>query len=254
MFFFLSKTIGALLQPHLIALLLLGFAALLRLFRQGPRLRRTLVFLAVIELWVLSTGAVSNLLLFPLETHYRRPELLPRSPAAIIMLTGLTDHERLGTKYDLTEGADRFVEAVRLAHLYPKALLVISGGSSAIVSDNYREAEILGQLARDLGLPAARMRIDAKSRNTYENAVESKQVLKNMQGPFLLVTSAHHMPRSVACFAKVGLHVVPWPVDFYRTGSGFGGAWLPSPRSLFKSSVALHEYFGWFSYWLTGYV
>ena len=62
------------------------------------------------------------------------------------------------------------------------------------------------------------------------------------------------MPRSLACFYKVGLSVVPWPVDFQRSR---GFRWvhlLPGPDGLSRSRAAIHEYVGWLGYWLAGYV
>jgi uncharacterized SAM-binding protein YcdF (DUF218 family) len=252
MFFLLSKTAGYLAEPHALALTLLALALALRLLKRAPRLRRGLVISGVAYLWLMATGGVANLLLYPLETRYARPAVL-RDPAAIVVLTGMTDHSRKSPSYELTEAADRFVEALRLAYAHPRALLVISGGSAEILDDRYREADVLAQLARGLGISEARLRVDRLSRNTRENAVESARLLRGVRGPVVLVTSAYHMPRSVACFTKVGQPVVPWPADFLRTGSGLG-AWLPRPFTLVRSSAALHEYIGWLSYVLAGYV
>lgn len=256
MFFLLSKTVGELIVPHILAVVLLGAALLLRLLRRAPRLRRVLVITTVLELWVLGTGVVANLLLYPLETRYQRPESPPETPAAIVMLTGTTDDGRVGGPgFDFTESADRFIEAVRLAHAYPKALLLISGGSSELRDTSYREGAALGGLALQLGVPARQLMVDREARNTRENALFSDKLLRQagVTGPVLLVTSALHMPRSVGCFAKIGRQVVPWPVDYQRSGWG-GSAWLPKPGSLNRSDAAIHEYLGWLSYKISGYL
>ena len=178
----------------------------------------------------------------------------PKTPGAIIVLGGFTRHPRDSPNfYELTESADRFVEGVRLAHNNPGARLVISSGSSAMVYTFYKEGNVLGSLALDMGLPARQVVVDAESRNTYENALYSRRLLKKVKGPRVLVTSAAHMPRAVACFRKAGVEVVPWPVDYLRTGSG-PGSWLPKPATLERSNAALHEYAGWLYYWLVGYV
>lgn len=256
MFFLLSKTLGALAYPMNLALVLLGLALLLRLLKKGQRARRWLVVVAIVELWVLSTGVVANLLLHPLETRYSRPEQPREPPAAIVVLTGMTNPYRLGPGYyELSAAADRLVEALRLAKLHPRSLVVVSGGSSSVFDTTYREADILSRLAGELGLPPNRLLVDRDSRNTRENAVSSARLLAQARahGPVLLVTSASHMPRSVACFAKAGVKVVPWPVDYYRTQNTLG-AWLPCPSSLVRSTSALHEYLGWLSYRISGYV
>jgi uncharacterized SAM-binding protein YcdF (DUF218 family) len=255
MFFTLSKTLGLLAQPIHAALFLLSLAVLLRLLRRAPILRRWLVLLAAAEIWIFSTGVVANTLLYPLETRHTRPAHLDHPPGAIVMLSGLTDPKRRGSDFDLTEAADRFVEAVRLAHKYPRTPLLISGGSSSLLPDAYNEARALGRLAQDLGVPARRLLIDLDSRNTRENAVESARLLREarVKGLVLLVTSAFHMPRAVACFDKVGLKVVPWPVDYLRTANEIG-AFIPGASFLQSSTTALREYLGWLSYWLAEYV
>ncbi len=254
MFFLASKTIGVLITPHYLAVVLLGLALILYLLHRAPRLRRWLVIVTVLELWILGTGVVSNLLLYPLESRYRRPERL-EPPAAIVVLTGMTDNSRKAPVTEFTEGADRFIEGVRLAYQYPRARLLISGGSSEISDTAYREAVFLGLRAQELGVPSSRLLIDREARNTRENAVYTDRMLRaaGVHGEVLLVTSAMHMPRAMGCFKKVGRAVVPWPVDYQRSG-WWGTAWLPKPWSLGKSDQALHEYVGLLFYKLAGYI
>ena len=254
MFFPVTKLVGLLVEPYNLAVVLLLGALILWRLKRGRRLRRALVICAASLVLVFGSGPVANLLLYPLETAHARPASLPRSPGAIIVLGGFTDDPRDNPNfYELTEAADRFVEGVRLAHSFPGARLVISGGSSAVIYRFYKEGAVLGSLALDMGLPARQVLVDSESRNTHENALHSKRLLATVKGPLVLITSAAHMPRAVACFDKVGVEVVPWPVDYRRTGSG-PGSWLPKPATLERSNVALHEYAGWLYYWLVGYV
>jgi len=254
MFFVLSKTAGLLIDPYYFALFLLLCAGVLRLLRRAKRLQRGLVIAAGIYLLLFATGPVANLLLYPLETRHVRPARLERPPGAIIMLGGVLDRQELGAGYyEMQDSADRFVEAVRLALRYPGAPLLITGGSSAILQTAQREADVLHRLALDLGVPPKQVRVDRRARNTYENALHAKELLADVKGPLLVVTSAVHMPRSAACFRKLGLEVIPWPVDFQRTSSG-PGSWLPKPSTLQRSNDALHEYLGWLAYLVAGYV
>lgn len=254
MFFFLSKTIGALTHPLTLSLWLFVVALGLRLIRRLPRLRRGLVWAGALILLVTSLGSVASLLLHPLETAHRRPDRPPRRVGAIVLLCGMTDpHRDTDSYYELTEAGDRLVEAVRLAHRYPGARLVISGGSGALVFDEYREGPTLARLARELGVHRARIVVDGRSRNTHENAVQSARLLGDVEGPVLLVTSAYHMPRAAACFRRQGVAVTAWPVDFRKTGYG-PGTWIPRVWSLQRSAKALREYAGWVAYWLADYV
>ncbi|MFM9101790.1 MAG: YdcF family protein, partial [Cyanobium sp.] len=66
----------------------------------------------------------------------------------------------------------------------------------------------------------------------------------------LLVTSAFHMTRARALFARQGLEVVPYPVDFQSRGAWAGSVWtdfrywLPTADGLESSSRALREVLG----------
>lgn len=254
MVFVLSKILGILIEPYYFALTLLACAGALRLVRRLPRLRRGLWIAALAVLVVFSVGPTANALLYPLESRYTRPEQPVRPPGAIVMLGGVVSRPRFSSSYyELLGSADRFVEAVRLAHLYPEAPLLITGGSSAVISTQFREADVLGRLAAEMGLPGRRLVLDREARNTYENAVNTKKLLGKTSGDVLLITSAAHMPRAVACFRKVGMTVIPWPVDHHRTGSG-PGSWVPKPQTLLRCAAAMHEYLGWLAYWVLGYV
>jgi len=256
-FFVISKLLGWLMDPLRLAFTLAGLGAGLYLLRRLPRLRRGLLVAAVVVLWLSSTGAVSSLLCNLLESRHPRPERLARPPAAIVMLTGQTDDARRSPSfYELTESSDRFVETLRLAHRYPDALVLLSGGSSELLNAGPQgEAQVLGRLAREIGVKPGRLLVEDRSRNTRENAVESRHVLArhNIRGPVLLVTSAVHMPRAVACFRGVDQPVIPWPVDFQGHGYGLG-AFVPKTDPLLRNRMALHEITGLLVYWLTGYL
>ena len=254
MLFPVTKIVGLLVEPYNLAVFLALCALALRLLRRGKRARRVLLYSAAGLLLVFGFGPTANLLLYPLESAHARPARLHGTPGAVIVLGGFTHDPRDSPSfYELSESADRFVEGVRLAHNYPKARLVISGGSSALIYRFYKEGSVIGSLALDMGLPARQVVVDSESRNTHENALYSKRLLANVKGPKVLITSASHMSRAVACFQKAGVSVVPWPVDYRRTGSG-PGSWVPKPATLERSNVALHEYAGWLYYWLVGYV
>ncbi|HYP58698.1 MAG TPA: YdcF family protein, partial [Beijerinckia sp.] len=105
-----------------------------------------------------------------------------------------------------------------------------------------------------LGIPPERMIFEEKSRNTWENALFTWNLLKPKPGDrFILVTSASHMPRSVGIFRKVGFDVTPYPSD-YRT-AGDSRDWtvfLPAEDRLITLDLSLREWIGLVAYWFTG--
>jgi len=103
--------------------------------------------------------------------------------------------------------------------------------------------------------------VEANSRNTHENARNTYRLLKRVfpensleKLNIYLVTSAYHMPRSVACFKKYNLKVIPVPVDYYTGGHLIVELFFPSVQGISLSTIALREYLGLLGYFLMGYI
>ena len=130
----------------------------------------------------------------------------------------------------------------------------------------YPEANTMADLLANMGVPRDALILETRSRNTYENAVEVKQMLTALDAARVgLVTSAMHMPRSVAIFAKQGIDVVPLPTDYrvtyadwnYYTQANLAVQFYnlaPTAGNLDKLSDALKEYLGIAVYWLRGWL
>jgi uncharacterized SAM-binding protein YcdF (DUF218 family) len=254
MFFFLSKTLSIIIYPLTLALLLLLVSAFARR-RRRERAGRWPFWLGLAILYAFSLKPVSDSMLRPLEKPYENPAL-PANLDAIVVLGGAANLERSTMQHlELNHGADRFVEGVTLARQLPDTKLVFSGGSGLLADQTRREAPFLAAAAVRLGIPAERILVEAESRNTYENAVDTKRLLAEKKlHRFLLVTSAFHMKRSLACFHEVGLEPIPYAVDFRSRTGGYGWqAALPDVSNLADSSLVIKEYVGLWVYRLKGY-
>ena len=142
-----------------------------------------------------------------------------------------------------------------LARRYPNARVVFTGGSGRLVyGGTTSEAELAARLFESFGIAKARVMLENKSRDTDENARFTKELVQPKPGErWLLVTSAHHMPRSVGVFRAAGFPVEAFPVD-YRTR---GAVDLLRPFSnvgdgLRRTDTAAREWVGLFVYRLTG--
>lgn len=94
--------------------------------------------------------------------------------------------------------------------------------------------------------------------NTHDEAVRFKE-LSAQRGwrKVILVTSALHIPRSVAAFAAQGIAVVPVACDFQAYGvPPVEGDFSPFPRQsrFHQLALYLHEKIGWLAYRLRGWV
>jgi len=152
---------------------------------------------------------------------------------------------------ELTESADRLVDAVRLYKLGKAKKILFTGGSGLLFESRYKEADLAKGLLLDLGVKEEDLWIESNSRNTWENAKESKIILEEKQTKsILLVTSAFHMKRSLGCFSKMNLQIFAYPTDYRglsKESSAFD-LWVPSPGFLELSTLALKEWVGIFVY------
>ncbi|MCB8840443.1 YdcF family protein [Aurantimonas sp. VKM B-3413] len=254
MFFYLAKIGWFVLQP-LVAVMVLALAALLARRLRLRRIGTAFLALSALLLVICSLSPLGLLMMAALEDRIPRPDL-PENVAGIVVLGGALDTRVARTRGEpeLNEAADRMTAAMALSRRYPKAKILFSGGQAAVLEDDIPEAQPAEALLLSLGLPPDRLLLDSRSRDTYENAVYSKELADPKSGEtWLLVTSAYHMPRALGCFRRAGFPVVPVPVD-YRTPAG-QAVWRPSRdavRNLEKVHFAIREYLGLFAYWIDG--
>jgi uncharacterized SAM-binding protein YcdF (DUF218 family) len=255
LFFALSKTLGVMLLPtnFLIGLGLLGAVLL---FTRFASLGRALATASLVLLAICGFSPFGNLLLVPLEQRF--PPWDERgAPDGIIVLGGSIDPE-LSAAREVTVfkgSVDRIVAGAALAHRYPNARIVFSGGSANLVSGtSAREADYVVSVFERLGIAGNRLTMERGSRNTQENAEFSKALVAPKAGErWLLVTSAYHMPRSVGVFRKAGFAVEPYPAD-WRTGGHIDSPGFSTFASegLDHTDAALREWMGLAAYRISG--
>jgi uncharacterized SAM-binding protein YcdF (DUF218 family) len=151
----------------------------------------------------------------------------------------------------LDSDGDRIVAMAKLAHAYPNARIVYSGGDASLLGNESAEANFVNQLLDSFGIPRSRVQLEARSRNTVENAVYTKELVKPKAGErWLVVTSARHMPRAIGCFRKAGFPVEAYPVGWTSTNNPMLSRTLA--KGLARLDAAAHEWIGLMAYWLTG--
>lgn len=255
MFFYLSKTFWFLAQPLNLAIFLLALALLAAVLR-WRRIAGTGFVLAFLILGLSAWTSLGSIMLGPLESRFPRPATPPATVAGIVVLgggfEGAINQARGG--YELNTSGDRFVETAVLALRYPQAKVLISGGPGALMLPGEADADTAPKMLEALGVARDRLILENRSRDTYENALFSKEMADPQPGEtWLLVTSAFHMPRSVALFRKAGFNVVAWPTDYRTSGREGIGLFRDNPvDSIQTTSTAVREWVGLFAYWLVG--
>jgi uncharacterized SAM-binding protein YcdF (DUF218 family) len=141
------------------------------------------------------------------------------------------------------------VEGVRLHKALPGSKLLLSGGGG---SDPVPEAEVMARIAVLLGVRPQDVRLEPDSLDTADQAEFIAKMLGKEK--FILVTSAAHMPRSMALFRRRGLQPIPAPADFRapNTQSSDLTRFFPGVGPLGQTQIAVHEYLGLAWAWLRG--
>lgn len=255
MFFTLSKIFWLLAQPVSLAFIL-ALLGLLLTFTRWKWPARICVGLGALVLFLSAFTTLGYVMLRPLEAAFAPPAEAPVEVAGIIVLGGGMDSEINDARggFELNRAGDRFLEGLRLAGVWPDAKVVITGGRADLDQQGEPEAVAGARFFTAMGIAPERIVMEPDSRNTAENAANTKALID--PGPdevWLLVTSAFHMPRSVGLFRQVGFPVVPWPVDYRGTGDeGFGLTAHQPAENVAVTTLAIREWIGLLAYWLTG--
>lgn len=240
--FLLKKALTPFLLPPGIFILLLFFSGGWFLFKKKIKAG---VFNFVIGslMWLLAITPVSNAMLRGLESGFEIPTHLYGD---VIILLGGGVYDKVpdfsGTGAPSSDAFARVVTAARLQKRL-NVPVIVSGGQ--VYRHIAPEAIIIRRFLIDLGVPAKKIIVEDKSRDTLENAKYSNEICKELgyHKPILL-TSAYHLKRSILSFKKIGKQVIPFPAVFYSWDfrQYFWMDYLPG--SFRYTRMAIKEYFG----------
>ena len=248
--FLLKKFLSPLLLPVPFCSLLLIFGLILLWSGRRQKAGKLLVSIGSLLLILLSYGVSTKWLLMPLERRYP-PVLSAQSVTApdaqpvrwIVVLGGGGSHSaHLPSPSQLSSTSlARLIEGIRLHRQIAGSKLVLSEGN---IFESGPVAEVMGKVAEDLGVSKDEMVLETQSQDTEGQASLILPIVGNER--FLLVTSASHMPRSIALFRKAGMNPIAAPTDF---GSSSSENWrpsvfYPSAGGLHRAELAMHEYLG----------
>ena len=257
---YLLKIVSWVLYPISWIVLLLVLSFLFSFFYRKV-LSRVLLGLALLLLWVTAMPVTGQYLLSSLERQYpMQPIGVMTTADAIVLLGGGmggdAPPERL--QPDLGDAADRVWYAAQLYLAGKAPVIIASGGVIGWKGETQTEAAAMRQLLLQLGVPMQAIVDEGESLSTYENAMNTRPVLSQMAAKrVLLVTSAAHMPRSLAVFQKqnpdcsfipvtTDVRALPLTNDVYN--------WLPQAGGLVRTTEAWHEWVGYAMYVIKGWI
>lgn len=192
-----------------------------------------------------------------LETQHQEipPDADLSNYAGMVILGGSTETSFVAAAHTqplLNDAAERMTAPLAMLRKNPHLRMVYTGGGTVKGSGFISEAQRAKIFFDSVGLTEPRVEYEGASRTTHENATLSAQLPGvDITQRWLLVTSAWHMPRSMATFTKAGWNVTAYPVDF-RTGLATPWNEYSLGAGLRSWQLVLHECLGWLAYRMTG--
>jgi uncharacterized SAM-binding protein YcdF (DUF218 family) len=260
MFFVLAKILGFFALPSNL-LISLGLLGIILMATRYARVGRRLAVASLVVIAIAGFSPLGNALILPLEERFPAYDFSRDSsrgaPAGIVCLGGALDTVVASARGEvaLNEAAERMTAVAELARRYPQARIVFTGGSGRLVyGGTTTEAELAARLFASFGIAKERITLEDKSRDTLENARFTKELVNPRPGErWLLVTSAHHMPRSIGLFRASGFPVEAFPVDYRTRGAvDLLRPFSPLSDGLRRTDTAMREWVGLVVYRLSG--
>ncbi|MEO0867355.1 MAG: YdcF family protein [Cyanobacteria bacterium J06642_11] len=263
MFLFLSKLLPLFFYPLGLTCIFLGLA-LIWLWK-FPHRSLFAIATALLILFCTSNPLIASHFVKTLEWRYLPPDPVPAAEA-IVVLGGSTHAQSPPRPWvEILDSGDRILYSVKLYQDGMAPLIVFSGGRIYWKDGGPPEAEDMTKIALAMGVPERNILQENDSLNTYQNAVNTAKILQQRKiDTILLVTSAIHMPRARAIFAKQGFNVTAAPTDYWVTrqslaemqGISFGTILnvFPNSEALDFFTRAVKEYVGLAVYRLRGWL
>jgi uncharacterized SAM-binding protein YcdF (DUF218 family) len=257
MFFFLSKTVFYLAMPYTIVFVLFATGLLLR----DGKWKKRCLWSGLILMFIFSNEFLADKAMSAWEIK-TRPFTDVRHYKLAIVLTGATiPYREPADRTYFSRGADRVTHTVQLYKLGKIDKILISGGIGSIspAENEIPEADKFKNAMLVMGIPDSVIMLENQTRNTAESSQVVAQLLKQ-QGyapdDCVLVTSAFHMRRSLACYRKAGVDLDAFSTDFYGrdTVDGVESLLLPQVDAMSKWQKLFKEWIGMVAYKVVGYI
>jgi uncharacterized SAM-binding protein YcdF (DUF218 family) len=236
MYFFFSKVLLIFILPF--TWVMVALIAAIAVKKQ--KLQRRFLIISVVLLLVFTNPFLFNL--FANHWDIKPVPLKKSGPYSCVIVLGGFSSEGKNGKGFFNSAADRFIQGVRLLTTGKASHILISGGNGNLIPDKFEESDWVKTQLLQLNIPDSCILIEDRSRNTIENAAFSKIILNknHLQPPYILVTSAFHMRRSLGIFKKTGIKVTPYPCNYMTAGG----------RSLVDQLIPDSEVIGRWNYYV----
>ena len=251
MFFTLKKYIGGMMLPLPLLLLLIAIGLLLVWFSRFQKSGKIMITTGWLALLLLSLQPVADGLLRPIEEKYPTWHGQQKVDYIVVLGGGYTwDPEWAPSSNLINNSLPRLNEGIRLWLANPGSKIIFTGAPAK--TNPVSTAEAGARVAESLGVPRSSIITLDSPKDTEEEAAAVKSAIGD--APFLLVTSASHLPRAMIFFENAGLHPLPAPANQLAVNAPLN-PWervIPSPAWLMHSDRVGYETLGRLWQWLKG--
>jgi uncharacterized SAM-binding protein YcdF (DUF218 family) len=254
MSFFLSKFLWFFFNPFTFFLFLFFIGFFFLVFKKY-KISFHILLISLLYILFISIFPIGKFGIFLLEKEFHSKTIYPDNIDGILILSGATN-PFLSNEYntiELNASSERLIESFFLINKYKNAKVIFSGGSGYLNQPHLDHTNVAKKFYDKMKIDSNKIIYENKSKNTFENILFSKELVKpNINENWLLITSAAHMRRALLISQKQNWKFIPYPVDFNQ------------PKNIkFKPSInffsnvtnfqkAVHEWLGLLSYYLMG--
>jgi uncharacterized SAM-binding protein YcdF (DUF218 family) len=255
MFFIISKILAFLISP---IVWIFGLIVAAILVNDWKKSRRLLV-ICLFVLFIFSNEFLLNEAMRLWEIQVTKTSDIKQTyDCGIVLGGGMVTYDDDYDRIAFHQNTDRIMQAVYLYKIGKIKTMLISSGSGSLVYRDMLEASLLKKYFVSIGIPDSVILVDSLSDNTRQNAVNSAPILKKRfpHGKFLMITSAFHMRRAIACFRHEGIIADKYSTNKYggKRRYYFDRMFIPNLNSLLLWDKLIHEIFGYCIYGVFGYL
>jgi uncharacterized SAM-binding protein YcdF (DUF218 family) len=253
LFFVFSKILYFIITPIVWIVILLIFS----LWTKNPKWKKISLIIGIVMLVFFTNTFIVDECMRIWEMPITKDETLKEKyDIGIVLGGGMVTNDIRNKRLIFRYNTDRIFQTIALYKTGRISKILISSGEGSLISKD-NESLLLKEYLNKLNIPDSAIIIESKSNNTHQNAKYCYQLLKNnKKSSILLITSAYHMRRALACFKKEGLIVTPYTVDKYvgKRRYYINHLLIPNANCFIMWNILIHEISGYIIYYLIGYI
>jgi len=252
--FYLSKILNFFINPLNILSVVILIQIFIIFFLKSKKLIIFFSKLFVILFLIFGYTPLSKFLLSKIEDYIQPSKFPVEKLTGVIILGGSFDSALASKERNevlLNNSAERLTKAIEIYKRNSKVLILFSGFSGELRPGSWSESDMAKKFFLDQGVRIDNLIFENQSRNTFENAKYSKDIINSHKGTWALITSANHIPRSFFTFKNQGLILEPISVDYRTSVSKIFWINFNISDGLKDWTIILHEMIGIIYYKIT---